>query len=186
MRGTGRLLQTWWDSRSRKTMIQFEVAGDVLPDCEKLGAKELDIRAYPVSKRRSLNANAYYWVLVGKMAEKLRISTARLHNLHLRECGYREMMGDQVVYVVIPDDQEEDVLERESFHLAQTSEVKWGKDDRLYRTYALLRGSHTFNREEMSRLIDTAVEGAKALDIETLTPDELRRMMEAYKNEVHH
>lgn len=108
MRGTGRLLQTWWDSRSRKTMIQFEVAGDVLPDCEKLGAKELDIRAYPVSKRRSLNANAYYWVLVGKMAEKLRISTARLHNLHLRECGYREMMGDQVVYVVIPDDQEED------------------------------------------------------------------------------
>lgn len=51
----------------------------------------------------------------------------------------------------------------------------------MYRTYALLRGSHTFNREEMSRLIDTAVEGAKALGIETMTPDELKRMMEAYK-----
>ena len=181
MRGTGRLINQWWDSRNQKTVIQFEVSGNVLPDCEKLGAKMLDIRAYPESKRRSLNSNSYYWTLIGKMAEKLRISTARLHNLHLRECGYREMMGDKIVYVVIPDDEEEDVLERESFHLAPTSEVKWGNDGKLYRTYAMLRGSHTFNREEMSRLIDTAVEGAKALGIETLTPDELARMKEAYK-----
>lgn len=186
MRGTGRLVNMWWDSRGQKTIVQFEVSGNVLPDCEKLGAKELDIRAYPVSKRRSLNANAYYWVLVGKMAEKLQISTARLHNRHLRECGYREMMGDKVVYVVIPEDQEEDVLEQETFHLAPTSQVKWGDDFKLYRTYAMLRGSHTFNREEMSRLIDLTVEEAKECGIETLTPDELRRMMEAYKNEVHH
>lgn len=181
MRGTGRLLQTWWDSRSRKTMIQFEVAGDILPDCEKLGAKELDIRAYPVSKRRSLNANSYYWVLVGKIAEKLRISTARLHNLHLRECGYREMMGEKIVFVVIPDDQEEDVLERETFHLAPTSETKEGKDGITYRTYALLRGSHTFSTEEMGRLIDITVKEAQECGIETASPEEISRMMTLYR-----
>ena len=181
MRGTGRLLQTWWDSRRQKTIIQFEVSGNVLPDCEKLGAKELAIRAYPESKRRSLNANAYYWLLTGKIAEKLMISTARLHNLHLRECGYLEMMGDRVVYVVIPDDQEEDVLERETFHLSPTSETKEGKDGTVYRTYKMLRGSHTFNTEEMSRLIDLTVEEAKECGIETASPEEISRMMTLYQ-----
>jgi hypothetical protein len=43
-----------------------------------------------------------------------------------------------------------------------------------------MRGSHTFNTKEMSRLIDGTIEEAKELGIETATPEQIRRMMAAW------
>lgn len=45
-----------------------------------------------------------------------------------------------------------------------------------------MRGSHTYDTKEMSRLIDGTVEEAKELGIETLTPDQVERMKQAWKN----
>ena len=45
----------------------------------------------------------------------------------------------------------------------------------------LYYGSSTYDKPTMSRLIDNIVQDAKALDIETLTPDELERMREEWK-----
>ena len=39
-----------------------------------------------------------------------------------------------------------------------------------------MRGSHTFDSAEMSRLITATVDEAKELGIETMTPDEIARM----------
>lgn len=132
-------------------------------------------------ERRSLNANAFYWSLVGKIAEKLRISTARLHNQYLRDCAYVERVGDEMATVFIPDTEEAEntVLESTTYHLYPTSYTQQGKNGTL-RCYALLRGSHTFNRVEMSRLIDLAVTDAKEQGIETLTPAELERMLSSW------
>jgi hypothetical protein len=47
---------------------------------------------------------------------------------------------------------------------------------------AFLRGSHTYDTKEMSRLIDGVVEAAKELGIETLTPEQLERMKAAWKS----
>jgi hypothetical protein len=46
---------------------------------------------------------------------------------------------------------------------------------------AFLRGSHTYNTAEMSRLIDAAVEEAKELGVETMTPEQLEKMKAAWK-----
>ena len=43
-----------------------------------------------------------------------------------------------------------------------------------------MRGSHTYNTDEMSKLIDGAVSEAKDLDIETLTPNQIREMKERW------
>ena len=50
--------------------------------------------------------------------------------------------------------------------------------------YILFKQTHTLNREEMSQLIDGTVYEAQALNIETLPPDELARMMNRYKEGV--
>jgi hypothetical protein len=42
----------------------------------------------------------------------------------------------------------------------------------------MLRGSHDMNATEMSALIELAVQDAKELGIETLTPQELQHMKE--------
>ena len=47
--------------------------------------------------------------------------------------------------------------------------------------YQVYRGSHTYDTKEMSILIGGTVQEAKDLDIETMPPDELERMMKAYE-----
>ena len=56
-------------------------------------------------------------------------------------------------------------------------------DNVMYRTYRLLRGSHTYNTEEMSRLIDgmiTMCKEAGIPDREIATPEEKRLLKERY------
>ena len=56
-----------------------------------------------------------------------------------------------------------------------------GQDENGLDMYILFKQTHTLNREEMSHLIDGTVYEAQALNIETLPPDELARMMNRYK-----
>jgi hypothetical protein len=44
-----------------------------------------------------------------------------------------------------------------------------------------MRGSHTYDSREMSRLIDGTVSEAKELGIETLSPAELERMKQQWR-----
>lgn len=47
--------------------------------------------------------------------------------------------------------------------------------------YRVYRGSHTYNTEEMSILIDGVVQEAKDQGIETATPDEIERLKSLWK-----
>lgn len=149
-------------------------------ECEKL--KTVDIKEYKA--KRSLNANSYYWQLIGKIAQTERLSTSYIHNLLLRQYGQPEYMNDRLVYVVIPDDEAstKKTEESDSYHLKPTSQVKIGKDNIAYRTYIMLRGSHSYDTKEMSSLINGAVEMAKESGIETLPPQELERLVNAINN----
>ena len=51
----------------------------------------------------------------------------------------------------------------------------------MYRTYTVLAGSSTYDTKEMSELINGLVSECKEQGIETLTPDELARMMKDYE-----
>lgn len=132
----------------------------------------------PHKEKRSLNANSYYWSLLNQVARKLKISSSRLHNQMLRDVSITEMVGDQVVTVYLPDtdDAEKQVAEATTYHLKPTSRVRDGR-----RCYVMLRGSHTFNTEEMSHLIDLMVTEAQAQGIDTMTPAEIEHMMEMEK-----
>lgn len=43
-----------------------------------------------------------------------------------------------------------------------------------------MRGSHTYNTAEMSKLIDGTVSEAKELGIETMTPDQIEEMKQKW------
>ena len=146
--------------------------------------KLYDIKEH--KEKRSLDQNAYYWKLNALLAKRLDISTAKLHNLMLRECAPPFIIGGHVAMQPIPDTEaaEEQVLESETYHLRPTSGVIIGKDDVVYRWYVVLRGSSTFDTAEMSALLDRLIEDCKEWGIETLTPAELERMRaEAYARE---
>ena len=141
--------------------------------------KEWDLAEH--KEKRSLNQNSYYWQLASKVAKKsvkFGANINEIHNRNLRELGLREYIDDQPICLYLPDtdEAEKKTLNAESYHVKPTSQTKAGKDGTMFRCYVMLRGSHTFNSEEMSSLVDLMVQEAKAVGVETLTPLELAHM----------
>ena len=169
METTGRVENITKDWKSDKLIISFLV--DSIPtDLEDLQNKNLDVVAKPHRDKRSLNANAYFHVLSGKIAEKLGTSLTHEKNRMIREYGQYEVIDGMIPTLTAKEKYEDKMLDIEGVHLKVVERP--GGTVKM----AVMRGSHTYNTAEMSRLIDATVEEAKELGVETLTPDQLERM----------
>lgn len=137
-----------------------------------------DLSLHQEKKKRTLSQNAYYWKLLEQMAVKSHVAKAEIHNTNLRHLGLVLRISDKPVYILLPDSEkaEKEVLNAITYHLAPRSETKVGTDGKIYRWYVMLRGSSQMDVQEMSALVDFAVQDAKALGIETLPPEELEHM----------
>lgn len=158
-----------------KPRITFEV--DSFDEIRGMEEKELSIEITTRRNKRSLNANAYFHVLMGKIAEKLKISKQRAKNLLLAKYGQREILEDGPLIISILSNV--DMLEREDIHCVPVGygEVN-GKD---FTHWAVLKPSHEYDTKEMAELIDGTIEDAKELGIETLSSAELERMKAAWQ-----
>lgn len=186
MKFTGTLKEPIIDFFSGRQRIVFETEDDFrqtyeeFKDCEKLS---IDIKKYRA--KRSLDSNAYYWTLVTMLAGRLLISNNEVHNFCLRQYGQPELFDGKGVYMTIPntEDAARKVDNAMDYHLRPTSQVREGNDGVMYRTYQMLRGSHTYNTEEMSRLISGIISECKAAgipDAQIATPDEKAQLKEKY------
>lgn len=182
MESRGTLSQVSRDWETGRLQLTFRLDSDVSGQIDALRDKTLRVTAKQWRERRSLDANAYYWVLVSKLAEAARISKPRCHNLMLRRYGQNLIIDGAGAYIRIPDTDaaEEMALEASDYHIRPTSQVVDGTDGIRYRTYVMLAGSSSYNTAEMSHLIDGVVSECKEAGIETLPPDELARMMQEY------
>lgn len=125
-------------------------------------------------KKRSLNANAYAWVLLDKLAAVLHIGKTELYRSYIKEIG-----GNSDVVCVI--DKALDDLRKGWEHnglgwLTETMPSKLAGCTNVIVYY----GSSTYDTAQMSRLIDMIVQDCKENGIETLTPAELASMCEAW------
>lgn len=180
MEFTGRLSNLDIDYVSGSQKLKITVNEDIreqfdkLKDCEKLSVKIVKYR-----KKRSLDANAYFHVLVGKIAEVLNSSKPATKNMLLAKYGQYQIDGNDIMHLIVRDDI--DVSNFEEIHLSATSAVRTLDDNKLYRVYRVMRGSHTYDSYEMSKLIEGAVSDAKELGIETATPREILAMEEKWR-----
>lgn len=143
------------------------------------GCDALDITATRHRERRSLSANSYFHVLSDKIAKELRISATEAKNALIRDYGQLDYLPDGALNWSIKPESF-DYLKSTTEHLRPSGRVVEDKGKKLP-IYFVMRGSHTYNTEEMSILIDGAVSEAKELGIETLTPAELARMKANWK-----
>ena len=112
-------------------------------------------------------------------------SSASVHNYMLSHYGVPETIDDRLVYLSLPDTEsaQKKAEEAETFHIRPTSQVISGKDGKMYRTYMLIRGSSSYNSEEMARLIEGMIQECREVgipDYEIMTPDEARILKERY------
>ena len=174
---TGRLLDL---SRglNGKQRITLELDGDFRARFDKLKEKSLDIDLKQHREQRSVRQNSYYRLLISKLATALLISEPHAHNLMLRKYGQLLYINENLVYVVLPDTDAtaKELNEKEEYHVKPTSEVKTGKDGKMWRTYLMLRGSSDLDTAEMTRLIEGTIQEARDLGLDTDTPEEIERL----------
>lgn len=121
-------------------------------------------------QKRSLNANAYAWLLIGKIADVTRASKEEVYLEMLKRYGQSE-----VVSVISSVDIKGYFKYYSVFGYAKLQ----GKEFTHYKVY---KGSSEFDSKEMAILIDGIISEAKELDIETLPPNEINRIKEMWRH----
>lgn len=123
-------------------------------------------------KKRSMNANNYFWQLTDQIAAALG---------RVKEDLYLEYIKQVGVFKDFTLSEEQAKTFRVAWSMLgvgwPTEQVDYDGDNVVIRAYY---GSSQYSTRQMSRLIDMAVEDAKDLGIETLTPLELERMKEEW------
>lgn len=120
-------------------------------------------------RRRSLNANAYAWLLIGKLADVLRISKDQCYLLMLKRYGQSEMVSVM---------SEIDVRGYFKYYEPVGETELQGKNFTHYRVF---KGSSEYDTREMSILVDGIVSECHEVGIETITPSELAKLKELWR-----
>ena len=173
MESKARIISISKDLISGKFNVSFAV--DSIADLEELKDSELRLIVKKWRKKRSLDANAYFWVLLDKLAAALKIPKDELYR------GYIRNIGGNNETVCVQNKAVDAIVEGWQHNgtgwLAETNESKIPGCTNL----TLYSGSSTYDSEQMSRLIDAVVQDCKAVGIETMTPQELEQMLGAWK-----
>ncbi|MCD7927330.1 MAG: hypothetical protein LUF80_00470 [Oscillospiraceae bacterium] len=145
--------------------------------CELAAAvdKPCTVTVKPRRKRRSLDANAYLWVLLDKLAAALSLPKTEIYRSMIREIG-----GNSATVCAV--DAAVDSIREAWGHngLGWISDTLPSKIEGCTNV-VLYYGSSTYDTRQMSRLIDMAVQECKAQGIETMPPEELQSLMEAWR-----
>ena len=159
------------DLMSGEVLVTFSTSDDVAPLQDLHGDLLLNIGKFV--KKRSLDANSYAWVLMSKIAAVLKTSKEEVYEESLRRYG------------VFETDAEGRTIEIQVARTVDSHSLPghWFRVDDLGDKviYMMLRGSSEYTTKEMATFIDGIISEAKELNIETLPPEELARMMQTWK-----
>lgn len=158
-------------------VVSYTLTTDPRKELEGLQDAELDIKATKHRNRRSLDANAYFHVLVNKIAEKTNESDTAVKKRLVQEYGtLARDEEDNVVGIKLPISVDVDKLIEYTRWFDRREE-----NGHTFNCYLVLKPTHEMNTAEMARVIDGTVSEAKELGIETMTPAEIKAMMERYE-----
>jgi hypothetical protein len=160
-----------------RQIISFTTDGDFRPSFDGLKDKDLDLVVDVRREKRSKDANAYFHVMVNKIARAQHASDSEVKVKMVLEYGALALDADgDPIALVLPASFNVDALYKYVKVVGQRE-----KDGKLYHVYQVYKETHTLNTAEMSRLIEGTISEAKALGIETMTPHELEQLMAAYE-----
>lgn len=140
----------------------------------KINGKPVRVTIEPERKKRSLDANAYMWTLCEKIADKIHVSRGDVYRRAIRERGAFEDMAIQTIAL------------GDFIRMWQANGIGWLVDvfdstlPRCKRVRCYF-GSSVYDSKQMSRLVDYIVDEAKEIGIETMTPDELKELIDRWE-----
>lgn len=154
--------------------VPCQSPGDTLG--ELVADKEYTVTVKRKTKKRSLDANAYYWELCGKLAQHMGVTSGEVYRRHIVD------MSNYETYCMMSPAVEAFSRLWCSDHYGRSIDTRESKIPGCTTVLAYY-GSSDFDTAQMSRLIDNCVQDCKALGIETRPEEEVRSLLAQWKEE---
>ena len=165
---------------SGKPLLTLEVNEDARTlekICEGLRAAEkLTIKIGKFTKKRSLDANAYFHVLVNAIARKMGASDDEIKRKMVQEYGTlaRHDNGD-LIGAMLPA--EVDIEKIYPYTRNYKTEYRGGKE---FSCYLFYKRTRELDSSEMARLIEGTIWEAKRLGLETRSREEIDSLLDSW------
>lgn len=179
MQTTGTLEEINIDYNTGKPKISFLIDNkDKLPDIEQLKGLKLKIEAKKYIKKRTTNANNYFWKLLQELCELAEIDTIEEYKRRVKELGiFRRFKIEN-----------DNVKTFERMWSAQG--IAWFSEiadtefvgDTEFKIIIAYYGSSSFNSKQMARLINGVVQDCKVYGIETKPKAEIDSLLKEWDN----
>lgn len=176
MESVGKIIKFGYDITSNSSKMIFEFNNrNVLEKLECLKNFKLNIKLEKWYSKRTLNANAYMWQLIGKLSKKMNLTNNEVYRKHIKEAGSFTVLQ-----------MEEDEME-EFERIWKSKGLGWicEKSIDRYGQIVLLafHGSSIYTSKEMARLIDSVVQDCREQGIETKTNEEIDSLLKEWDSE---
>ena len=150
------------------------INGDVFDELAQYDCCDIEIRKH--RNIRSKNANAYFHVLVNKIAQETGQSDDEVKVRLITSYGplARNKDGTYLMFLLPPD---ADATEYYKYAVLFDRREVNGRPVNMWKVY---KDSHKMDTKEMAHLIDMTIQEAKELGIETTTPAELEKMKQKW------
>lgn len=143
---------------------------------ELKGLEKLTLKFGKFKKKRSLDANAYAWTLIGKIAEKTNVPKNEVYREAIRGIG-----GNYEIVCVKEEAADSLRSGWERNGIGWCTDILLSKLDGCANVM-LYYGSSTYDTEQMSRLIENIIQDCKALGIETKSQAEIDSLLKGWSN----
>lgn len=175
---TGKIHSVSFDYFSGKPMVTFALnevnsAREMVDELKSL--EKLSLKIGKFKQKRSLDANAYCWTLIGKIAEKTNVPKEEVYREAIRGIG-----GNYDVVCIKEDaaDSLRNAWERNG--------IGWQTEVMLSKlagctNVLLYYGSSTYDTEQMSRLISNIQQDCASLGIEVKSQEEIDSLLKNWR-----
>lgn len=169
-----------WYENGEGTWVCFRVPRDTAVGMANMVQNEKDylLILKPYRKKRSLDANAYFWSLVSALSVAVGSSPTEIYREYIRDIG-----GNSYIVPV------KEELVKEFCDLwcvghsgRMTEDIGPCRNTEGYHNIRVYIGSSDYDTKQMSRLIDLVIADCKECGIDTLTPEERERLLKEWDN----
>lgn len=175
---SGRLTNIALSYATGKPLLTIEADGNVQSlhqMFDDLKASErLSFKVGKFRRQRSLDANAYCWLLIGKIAEKTGVSNTDIYRAAIKEIG-----GNSDIVCVKSEAVDALCNGWTRNGLGWQTDTMPSKIDGCTNVI-LYYGSSTYDVAQMSRLINIIVQDCAELGVETRSPEEIESLLRSW------
>lgn len=151
--------------------ITVTVNADFSNEYDELKDKDINVEIKKYSKKRSLDASSYCWVLIDKIAEKTGIKKSEVYRNAIRDIG-----GVSTV-ICVKDEAVDTLCNGWSTHgMGWQFETVKSKLPGCTNV-TLYYGSSVYTTKQMATLIDSLIQDAEAIGISTITEKEKEKLL---------